>query len=458
MSSLSLQKQAEKEEYEKSQKVDTIYRIMTNKPKSSRQENRLNNLSIEDCEFICKNKMVKRMMARALETDVGELTELCEDKEKLKKHIDLTLRTIRERESAKKIPIKDLPLKLRFVDLPDDVMIKFAEKLKLLLKYKLRDWIPYDKLDLKWLSANININAIDILKVANPDNLDWKRLAENTSAYEILSDPVNRVRLNKYKNELSGNYDKDVVKFLEANQDLVNLKKLSGNKGASDLLLKYKETLHMLNIIELSRNPGAIKLIEELYKKDPYSPYINWNFLSENPKAIDLLNKNKNKINWSSLSKNPKAIELLRDKIEEEKKLLPTQLAKLHYSEKIDWGNLSSNPNAIKLLRDKIEQENKLSPTQLAKLHYSEKIDWKLLSGNPGAIKLLEEALTKDPDNSEIDWKLLSANPKAIKLLKKNQEKINYQYLSMNPSIFALERWHTGSSPPPFTKNSSSSK
>jgi hypothetical protein len=49
MSRLSLQKQAEKEEYEKSQKVDTIYRIMTNKPKSSRQENRLNNLSIEDC-------------------------------------------------------------------------------------------------------------------------------------------------------------------------------------------------------------------------------------------------------------------------------------------------------------------------------------------------------------------------------------------------------------------------
>jgi hypothetical protein len=184
-------------------------------------------------------------------------------------------------------------------------MIKFAENLKLLLKYKLRDWIPYDKLDLKWLSANININAIDILKVANPDNLDWKRLAENTSAYEIL-----------------------------------------------------------------------------------------------------------------------------RDKIEEEKKLLPTQLAKLHYSEKIDWGNLSSNPNAIKLLRDKIEQENKLSPTQLAYLEYHEKIDWKLLSGNPGAIKLL----------------------------KKNQEKINYQYLSMNPSIFALERWLTGSSPPPFTKNSSSSK
>ena len=41
---------------------------------------------------------------------------------------------------------------------------------------------------------------------------------------------------------------------------------------------------------------------------------INWNYLSKNPNAIELLKKNQNKINWSMLSKNPNAIELLKKK------------------------------------------------------------------------------------------------------------------------------------------------
>ena len=349
---------------------------------------------------------------------------------------------------------------MTIMQLPEVLLERiFEEEYKDLLKTKLRDWIPYDKIDLKWLSANINIEAINILKDADPDNLDWKKLAANISAYEILSDPVNRVRLNKYKKELSDNSDKDVVKFLQDNKGLVNLKILSGNKGAGEWLLTYAQEPLLLDIKELSRNPGAINLIREFFSKDPYSPFINWNFLSENPKAIKLLEQNKPKINWSSLSKNPKAIELLRDKRIEENGLSSTVLGQLNQYQKIDWGNLSSNPKAIELLREKIEEEERLSPNELAILQYHQKIDWKLLSANPGAIKLLEEALTNDPDNSKINWDLLSANPKAIKLLKKYQGKINFKYLSMNPSIFVLDRWHTGSSPPPFAqKESSSSK
>ena len=38
---------------------------------------------------------------------------------------------------------------------------------------------------------------------------------------------------------------------------------------------------------------------------------LNWNHLSKNPNAIELLKENQNKINWDHLSKNPNAIELL---------------------------------------------------------------------------------------------------------------------------------------------------
>jgi len=46
---------------------------------------------------------------------------------------------------------------------------------------------------------------------------------------------------------------------------------------------------------------------------------INWDYLSHNPNAIHLLEKNLDKINWLQLSRNPNAIMLLEkniDKIE----------------------------------------------------------------------------------------------------------------------------------------------
>ena len=40
---------------------------------------------------------------------------------------------------------------------------------------------------------------------------------------------------------------------------------------------------------------------------------INWNYLSLNPNAIELLKENKDKINWNNLSSNPNAIGLLKE-------------------------------------------------------------------------------------------------------------------------------------------------
>jgi len=59
----------------------------------------------------------------------------------------------------------------------------------------------------------------------------------------------------------------------------------------------------LLNWKLLSKNPNAIKILEENRDK------INW--ISLNSNAIELLEKNFNKIKWSSLSKNPNALHLL---------------------------------------------------------------------------------------------------------------------------------------------------
>ena len=59
----------------------------------------------------------------------------------------------------------------------------------------------------------------------------------------------------------------------------------------------------------------------------------NWEWLSRNPNAISILEKNIDKIDWYWLSVNPNAIHLLEANMD-----------------KIDWYNLSMNPNAIHLL------------------------------------------------------------------------------------------------------------
>jgi len=108
---------------------------------------------------------------------------------------------------------------------------------------------------------------------------------------------------------------------------------------------------------------------------------LNWNFLSLNPNAIELLKENPDKINWYRLC-------------------------------------LNENPNVIKILK-----ENK------------DKIDWCCLSENPNP-KLIE-LFQENP--SEIKWTYLCKNPNAIELLKENRDKINWYYLSENPSIFTYD-------------------
>ena len=267
------------------------------------------------------------------------------------------------------------------------------------------------------------------MKITNSINALKRR-----GSLHILPDDILEKIVNKYKTLFKIKYKlKDWIPPAKLDWEM-----LSENPNAIDLL---KDNLNKIDWDALSANSGAI----ELLKANPDK--INWDMLSTNPSAIELLKANLSKIKWRFLSSNsnPEAIELLK---------------KYHYEE-IDWLNLSLNPNpkAIELLREN-----------------QDKIDWPMLSKNPAAIELLKENLEKidwmwlsaNPNPEAIEllkanpekifWTYLSENPEAIELLKTNQKKISWTYLSGNPAIFDEIYTTYTKSPPKLAKSAKASK
>ena len=330
-------------------------------------QNRINNplfsLTIADYELMCGNKVIIKMMSKVIGCEEKQLKKFC-------KYINVFAENIES--SPKSIKNKMKPVtKMTLNKLPEELRTQIVQKYMTLFptKYKLKDWIPPEKLRWEYLSENPN--AIDLLK-ENQDNIDWAHLSINPND--------------------------EAIELLKANRDKIWWGWLSRS----------------------NTNPKAIELLKANPKK------IYWDGLSENPAAIKLLKENQTKIYWPMFSLNPnnEAIELLKAN-----------------PRKIDWFYLSKNPNpaAIKLLKE--------NPTE---------IHWDALSENPSAIELLKEKPKKiywenlSINSSQYAIELLKANqrkihgyrlsqnknPNAIELLKTNQSEINWDMLSANPAIF----------------------
>ncbi len=284
-------------------------------------------------------------------------------------------------------------------------------------RWKLRDWIPFEKLDLKTLLFNLERSLYYIEKYGY-DKLDgdeWTILSKYTPEPNIIKKYIENLKLYKPQN-------KDEI-WSQKHRLEVTQKFLSENEYAIHLLEKNQELIDWWG---LSRNPNALKLLEKniswikwkelvhnpnpeclnLFKKHNKMKKIDWRELSKNKGAISLLEENQNKINSPisiyNLSLNPAAVYLLEKNLE-----------------KIDWVGLSSNPSAIHLLEAN-----------------HDKIKWPILTANSSAIHLLE----KNPD--KIYWRNLSSNRSAMHLLEKNIEKIDnvgWRQLSRNPEIFEID-------------------
>ena len=268
-----------------------------------------------------------------------------------------------------------------------------------------------------WNKLSLNPNAIHILE-QNLDKVDWISLSRNSNAISMLKDII-----KNNNNWSSLFYSKNIINVLHTNKQKEMNSHMLSSKFYSNCTPKnsiwYCCILNNPIWYYLSGNPNAIELLEKNLDK------VDWRALSSNPNAIDLLEKNLEKVNWDILSySNSNAISLLEKNLN-----------------KVDWSMLSANPNAIHFLEQNLD-----------------KVDWYWLSGNPNAIHLLEQNLDKVDWNSilfrnpnaihlleqnldKVNWSMLSSNPNAIPILEKNLSHINWNKLSSNPNaIHILEQ------------------
>jgi hypothetical protein len=153
----------------------------------------------------------------------------------------------------------------------------------------------------------------------------------------------------------------------------------------------------------LSLNENAIDILEQ------YIYNVNWRNLSANPNALPILLKNPDRIDNSMLSINPNALHIIENNLN-----------------KINWYQLLCNTNIKNYLHI---VENNLDNFAHLRL-------WNQLCkiAEPKVIDIIERNL------EHVDWAILSANPAAIHLLEKNPDKISYTMLSKNPAIFVIDR------------------
>lgn len=298
---------------------------------------------------------------------------------------------------------------------------KYIHKFHVLPKYELLNWFDETR-----LSNNIfsNPNAINYIKskLKIKTKYELYSLALNINAIKIIKKKLVKLKNKKVRQimfYLSKN--QNAIKILNKYKSQINWTELMRNCNASKLIkseiedsIKYNRECKV--DINLSKNPGAIKLLKK------YPKFINYKYLSENINAYKLINqeiinaKNENRndeLCWDTMC-------ACQNKI----------IRKYMDDNRINIESLAENKYFVDIVeREMITIENKLM------IYYG-------LSKNINAIKLL------DIHTKGINWYLLFKNINAIPLIKlalndyklKNKVINNYEFLISNPSIFKINK------------------
>ena len=149
----------------------------------SRINNPLFKLSMTYYEDMCGNKMMVRMMSKIIGCEEKQLKKFCKYINVFAENIKSSPKSIKNKMKVTN-SINSSKRKGSLSVLPDDILEKIVEKYKTILKikYKLKDWIPPEKLDWHYLSRNPA--AIKLLK-ANQYRIDWDLLSNNTNPASI---------------------------------------------------------------------------------------------------------------------------------------------------------------------------------------------------------------------------------------------------------------------------------
>jgi hypothetical protein len=265
---------------------------------------------------------------------------------------------------------------------------------------------------ISWMRLCINEEGAEILK-KYPSKILWSYLSNNSKqlAVDMIKERIEYEKINVL------DYDED------DNRVWINS-------------FSYNQNPQIMELVK-ERVEYEKRLSREEYGMLDVADVLDWCYLTANPSAIDILKANPEKIVWSLLSENtnPLAIDLLRERAVLENNMSKKDYKKLE--DKIDWDSLTANPNAIELLKEyphKIKWEYLSANTAAIDWLKENKnaIDWSMLSENPNAIQLLKE------NRKKIRWNGLCKNPNAIELLKKNRKKINWRLLCLNENAFEL--------------------
>ena len=119
----------------------------------SRINNHIFKLSMTDYEDMCGNKMMTKMMSKVIGCEEKQLKKFC-------KYINVFAENIKSSPKSIKNKMKvtnSINASMRkgsLSVLPDDILEKIVKKYKTIfkIKYKLKDWIPPEKLDWGMLS------------------------------------------------------------------------------------------------------------------------------------------------------------------------------------------------------------------------------------------------------------------------------------------------------------------
>jgi hypothetical protein len=155
---------------------------------------------------------------------------------------------------------------------------------------------PDYQINWNYIAQNPSKNALYMLMLENPEDIDWTWLSSNTCDGAI---------------ELLREYPENIDWYW-----------LSANPSAMTLIQQY---IDCVDWRQLSKNQNAVELLAE------HSIEIDWPYMCANPNAVWLLEQYRSKIDWRWLCKNPNGGPLLEKNIKKE-------------FEKIDWRWLSANP------------------------------------------------------------------------------------------------------------------
>lgn len=170
-----------------------------------------------------------------------------------------------------------------------------------------KNTIPHEDLDWYALATNPHKCVIEFLK-QNRKNINWAKLSENSSdaAVEFLLEERHMI---DWWNASSNTHEKILALFEEEKE---NLSEYRLSKNPSDTAV-----LHLINParyckiqwILFCQNPNdhAVDHIISIISENRNDKRIIWATLceNENPRVLDILRNNKDKIVWASFLKNP---------------------------------------------------------------------------------------------------------------------------------------------------------